>query len=243
MKWINRINKENFDTSFDLKSILTDSVYYPASGIDGRAIEGLSRYSYSFIHADYSKPRETVEIALRTRFEPVGYRLIGLKYISQNELTPNGFIPHNFPLKESEQQRINFLQDSIRDFTQFALWAVYELDSELTQNTSNKVKKFSVLHIGGEACATFDALYISNSINPLGVAILNPGEGYGDNWTVFTNPDYRFYKLIEYNVQNNQQTFPKYLFTNVRVENNCFWPNYEHFERNNILDCDTYVYE
>lgn len=42
MDWLNKITEENFVNSFNIKNILTDSVYYPASGIDGRAIEGLS---------------------------------------------------------------------------------------------------------------------------------------------------------------------------------------------------------
>ena len=238
MEWIDEINKENFDESFNLKNILTNSVYYPASGIDGRAIEGLSNYSFSFVHTDYSIPQTTVETALRNHFHPVGYELIGLKYISREELTPNGFTPHDFTLKESEKQRMHFLHDSIRNFTPFALWAVYELESN--HKSENKANKFSLLHIGGEACATFDALYLGNKINPLAITILNPGEGYGDNWTIFRNPDYRFYRLIEYNVNNNQLLFPRYLFTNMDNEKKCFWPNYNFLNKNNLLSCNLY---
>ncbi|MBA7580284.1 hypothetical protein ES708_22175 [subsurface metagenome] len=135
---------------------------------------------------------------------------------------------------------MHFLQNSVRNFSPFALWAVYELD---TQNPSGKINRFSILHIGGEACATFDAIYIGNKINPLAVVILNPGEGYGDNWTIFRDPAYQFYKLIEYNVQNNNQNFPRYLFTNIYLANNCFWPNYNLLNRDNILGCDTYINE
>jgi len=238
MEWIEKINSENFDSSFNVKDVLNNSVYYPASGIDGRGIEGLSMYSCSFIHADYSMPQETVNTALRADFIPVGYNLVGLRDILEDELTPNGFISHNLPLNEHEQNRIHFLQHSIRNFTPFALWAVYELDYNETKNITAKINKFSILHVGGEACATFDALYIGYKINPLAVVILNPGEGYGDNWTIFRDSNYRFYKLIEYNVQNNHQRFPRYLFTN--TTRNCFWPNYQLINRNNILGCDTY---
>lgn len=228
MKWIDKIKEQNFNESFDIKNILIDSVYYPASGIDGRAIRGLSNYSNSFIHVDYSEKKETVENALRSDFIKVGYRLMGLKHISRYELTPKNIITHDFHLMESEQERINFLKNSIQNLTPFALWAVYELDSSLTHKTSNKVKRFSLLHIGGEACATFDALYVSNKMNPLAIAILNPGEGYGDNWTSFRETDYRFYKLIKYNVHNNDTNFPKYLLTNMCGESDCFWPDYNH---------------
>ncbi len=241
MDWLNKITEENFVNSFNIKNILTDSVYYPASGIDGRAIEGLSEFSSSFIHCDYSVSQEQVQNALQENFKLVGYKLIGLKYISKNELTPNDFIPHNFPFNEIEKERSHFLQNSIKNFTPFALWAVYELDDNSTHKTKDKVKKFSILHIGGEACATFDALYIGNKINPLGIAILNSGEGYGDNWTLFKDTNSQLYKLIEYNVQNNQKNFPKYLLTNSNKTQNCFWPDYQYLNTTVML-CDTFEY-
>jgi len=243
MSWIENITKENFTKSFNLKEILNNSVFYPASGIDGRAIEGLSLFSNSFIHVDYSIPRETVETALRTHFECAGYNLIGLKFVSENELTPNGFDPHNFPLQVSEKERMHFLQDSVRNFKPFALWAVYQLDTtKYKPGTAGRANRFSILHIGGEACATFDALYVGNKINPLAVAILNPGEGYGDNWTIFRDPDYRLYRLIEYNCRNHQEKMPRYIFSNICLANNCFWPDYKHLERNMILACDIFQY-
>ena len=42
MKNIDKITQENFNESFNIEDILTDSVFYPASGIDGKDIECLS---------------------------------------------------------------------------------------------------------------------------------------------------------------------------------------------------------
>ena len=241
MEWIDKINTKNFNISFDLKSILTNSVYYPASATDGKPIEGLSRFSFSFIYADYSLQKEQVENALKTEFELIGYRLVGMRYVSDNELIPNGITPQRFPLNESEKERMHYRQESIRNLDPFALWAVYELDSELIKKNSEKISRFSILYIGGEACTTFDKLYVYNKINPLAVAILNSGEGCGDNWTHFNDPDYRFYKMIEYNALNNYQAYPKYLFTNMCSEISSFWPNYKLKKRNHRLEC--YLYE
>ena len=88
------------------------------------------------------------------------------------------------------------------------------------------MRSFLILHIGGEACATFDAIYVSNKINPKAIAILNPGEGFGDNWTQLRNPDYRFYKLLELNANSYGQAWPNYLYTNMCAADACFWPNY-----------------
>lgn len=240
MDWLNGINSDNFESSFNITNIVKDSVFYPAAGTDGRAIQGLSKYSRSFVHVDYSVPKETLETALRTHFEPVGYRMIGLKEITEKELTPNGYQPNNYPLQESEKERMHFLNDSIRNFTPFAIWAMYELDDSLTGSTNGKIDKFSVLHIGGEACATFDAIYVGNKMNPLAVAILNPGEGFGDNWTQFRNPDYRFHKLLELNATKFNQVWPKYLYTNMCAADNCFWSNYKDQNSKTWNECHTF---
>ena len=125
--------------------------------------------------------------------------MIGLRYIPESEINPNGFTPNNFPIKDSENERIAYLDQAIKSHKPFCYWAIYEIDETLTGSIAGKIKKFSLLHIGGEACATFDALYVNNDINPRAVALLNPGEGYGDNWTIFTDPGYRLFKLVQLN--------------------------------------------
>ena len=94
---------------------------------------------------------------------------------------------------------MDFMTKAKNTHKPFCFWAIYEIDETLTGRTTGKIKKFSLLHIGGEACATFDALYFRNDINPRAVAILNPGEGYGDNWTIFTDTEYRLFRLMQLN--------------------------------------------
>nr|WP_315195350.1 hypothetical protein [uncultured Flavobacterium sp.] len=231
MNWINTITPENFENSFNLKEILKNSTFYPASGIDATDIEGLSACTNSFVHADYSFPENEVKRALNEDFTAVGYKLIGLKYISEKEWTPNGFKPNNFPLKDSEKERLNYLEQAKKSQNQFCYWAIYEIDETLTSKTTGKINRFSLLHIGGEACATFDALYVNNGINPTGVAILNPSEGYGDNWTKFTDPEYRLFGLMQLNSEKNNVSLPEYVFTNMVNDGICFWPNYELIDK------------
>lgn len=248
MNWINKITPENFEESFDLNEILKNSTFYPASGIDATNIEGLSAHTNSFVHVDYSIPENEVKRALTEDFRAVGYKLIGLRYIPESELTPNGFTPNNFPTKGSEKERIGYLDNAIKSHNPFCFWAIYEIDETLTGSTAGKIKKFSLLHIGGEACATFDALYFGNDINPRAVAILNPGEGYGDNWTIFRDPEYRLFKSMQLNSEKNTVSLPQYLFTNMASGENCFWPNYKLIDRQTFYrsainqndDCCTY---
>jgi hypothetical protein len=231
MNWIDNITLENFEESFDLNEILKNSTFYPASGIDATNIEGLSEYTNSFVHVDYSIPKNEVERALNEDFSTVGYKLIGFKCVTESELTPNGFAPNNFPFKDSEKERMDYMTTAKSTHKPFCFWAIYEIDETLTGRTTGKIKKFSLLHIGGEACATFDALYVSNNINPKAVAILNPSEGYGDNWTKFRDPEYRLFRLMQLNSEKNRIGLPEYVFTDSTLDGNCFWPNYKLIDK------------
>jgi hypothetical protein len=156
-----------------------------------------------------------------------GFNLIGLRHISSEELTPNGFQMHGEPLNEHEINRLNddFIKRRFRgvEITPFAFWAIYE---EIAEPNI----RFSLLHIGGEACATFDAFYVNNKINPIGVAIFSPSEGYGDNWTLFTNPTFRFYQLIKYNQNVNGAIMSKYLLTDAVYGMESFWNGYIFYQ-------------
>jgi hypothetical protein len=231
------ITSDNFNERFIISEIIKNSVFYPAAGIDGSAIECLSNQYCSFVHVDYSTPREVVEPGMRNHFAGVGYDLIGIKHVSRDELTPNGFNPRDFVKNEHERTRLeaDFIRDRFnhRNFTPFALWAVYELNPLKTGKTEGKASRFSLLHIGGEACATLEAIYLNNRINPKCVAIISPGEGYGDNWTVFRSPEFRLYQTLHFNTTNNNANMPSELLTNMSLsdDESCFWPNFNFQDR------------
>jgi hypothetical protein len=232
MVTIDKITQDNFNVSFNIVDILTDSVFYPAAGVDARDIECLSNLSNSFVHVDYSTPMEVIESSMRNHFAGLGYELIGLKHVSRLELTTNGFQPQKFIFNDHEKERLemDFINDRFyfRNFIPFAIWAVYELNPNKTGLTRGKIKRFSLLHIGGEACETLEAIYIGNKINPRAVSIISPGEGYGDNWTIFRDPEFRLYQNLIYNSRINNIAMPEFLLTNMALSEKepCFWPEY-----------------
>jgi hypothetical protein len=234
MRKINEITRENLQNQFDLKDILEGSLFYPSSGTDTSDIECLSMSNQSFVHVDYSIPRNEVESVMRNNLRRIGYDLIGLKYVSKEELTPNGFTQANFQLNEYERERleIDFIRDRFygRNFTPFVWWAVYELNPTNIKTNVHRSKRVSLLHIGGEACATFEALYVQNKINPSTVAIIMPGHGYGDNWTVFPDPEFRLYQSIKRNALKNKAEMPKTLLTGHTFgdKTHCFWPDFKY---------------
>ncbi len=83
------------DAGFPLEDLLRDSLYYPASGDDGSAVELLGGVVHSFIHSDYRAPVEELEASMRQRVSPniddqgfVGYRCLFTRRIEGEHLLP-----------------------------------------------------------------------------------------------------------------------------------------------------------
>jgi hypothetical protein len=228
------ITKTNFVDSFDVSFIHGNkSVFYPASGLDTSSVSYLFPEFDSFVHVDYSHSESQVSNFMETAFIPLGFKLIGMRHITERMLTPSGFHPMPFTPNRHEISR---LQDRhIRDrfygvgFKPFARWALYEKEtSPLEMKTESR--RFSLLHLGAEAMATFEALYLGYRKNPRAICIIKPSEGYGDNWTIFRDPEFRFHKMIVQNYSNNQSPMPKVLLTDTTEGPNhtCFWPGYQN---------------
>lgn len=228
------ITAENFHRMFDIRDIVQNSVYYPASYIDMQDIKYLSDKYASFIHADYSTPRHRIESNMRTALLEFGYELIGLRYVAKEEITPNGFHPYYIPFHPLELER---LQDHIyrdryqfRNFQPFALWAVYELNPDKAPNNKGRANRISLLHIGGEGAATLDALYRHNRTNPAAVCLINSSEGgFGDNWTYFRRPDLRFHQILQVNAREFGVPMPEYILAEMpnHPDYPFRWPDYD----------------
>ena len=169
-------------------------------------------------------------MAMRRDFYHVGYDVVGILEIPASELTPRRWQPSISSQSEFEQQRMVFL-DSLPSFSRhtkpFALWGIYRLRKNCGAQ-ERKAEMFSLLHIGGEACATFDALYVNRAYRPKAVCLLRPGHGYGDNWTNFYAPGDCLYRLMQ------MTGLPEYLMQAVGLQ----WPGYAPFPIQETFDMD-----
>lgn len=226
---LEHITSENINNQYDLKSILKNSVFYPASGLDGTPIEAFSSYTNSFVYVDYSFKKRNILNALKNDFKEIGYQLIGIKEINHEDLTPEELKDYKYDYNEHEIDRFSekTLKKRYNDAVKnsYGFWAVYELQ-ENASNSQKKNKRMSILHIYGEAIHFFIKSYGFYSINPLAIALIYPGEGYGDNWTIFRSTEYKLYKTLLSNKNIHKQKMPQFILELCSDNKCCFGDEY-----------------
>ena len=165
---------------FPLQELLKDSFYYPSCGFDGGIVRdcntiGRELKIVSFIYCDYA----TGEQAFREEHNTfLGYSILGSRSVKHSELTPNGWFPQ-FP----RNFNLQYYQRYKDTWQPFINWTVYERNEN--RGDEHGPKRFSLLYLGGEGVATYQALFWSNKTWPKALAIIQPGTGFGLNWTDF----------------------------------------------------------
>jgi len=158
-----------------IRELLESSVFYPACGIDGDPVKYLGGNFHSFVYVDYGVGRETLGHELHS-FR--GYRILAARSVTQSEIAPHGWTPR-FPPDYTPKR------PAPRSWMEppFATWAVYERLPDFSR--THGPDRFSLLYVGGDGTETFQALYHTNDATPAVVAIIQPGTGFGGNWTDF----------------------------------------------------------
>ncbi|WP_164104439.1 hypothetical protein [Candidatus Laterigemmans baculatus] len=180
-----------------VRDVLAGSVYYPASGFDGDPVKFLGGNFHSFVYVDYGIGREQLLENLEA-FR--GYRVASYREVTERELTPNGWNP--IPPQAGEGS--SRMPDG-RIKPPFGVWSIHKRTEEY--GPEHGPERFSLIYIGGDGVATFQALYHGNRVAPAVLAIIQPGTGFGGNWTDFEDPD----AVLARSVLGNESGVPEYL--------------------------------
>ena len=211
---------------FPVRALLYNSVYYPASAFDGGVIRdcNVNRKDWnvlSFVYVDY---KETQRSLSETEM-PRGYRLLGMRQLKEEELVPNGWTPQLPPNLDIERYQRMAMPYSRRHA--FATWMVFERLPEFGED--HGPERFSLIFLGADGVATYQALYWTNGMCPRAIAIIQPGTGFGGNWTDFFKKGAPLY----WTVSHNPAGMPEYVYCG-------FWartstdandtPNFDNFD-------------
>ena len=204
---------------FNIKNILDDSLYYPSASFDGDPIKYFMGNIFSFIYVDFGVSREDLNEDIKDHnFR--GYHIIHKQNISQNELTPNGWTVHIQPKRFEKNPENDSYPDWIKE--PFCEWVIFERDED--KDETHNPKRFSLLYLCADGVAAYQALFLSNNTKPKIIAIIQPGHGFGGNYTNFRNRK----EIFAISVFHNHDLLPDYII-------NGGWGNRESY-KNPIWD-------
>jgi len=203
---------------FPLLKILKDSLYYAASGFDGDPVKHMLGYFFSFVYVDYHRSHEQLMREIEGRgFK--GYRLLGWRSVTREELVPNGWTPA-YPRRSDgnpNRYRSLFMQP-------FCDWCVFERTPGTLE--SHGPARFCLLFLCGDGVATFQALYRGNHTFPRGVAIIQDGSGFGYNWTSFRREGGIFYRSVMENPYGQPEVLLNGGWGDLSGYHDPIWPEY-----------------
>ena len=220
--WLTNLTPETIKHDpFPLRELLRDSLYYPSCGFDSDPIKHIGGNVLSFVYVDYGHTRDVFMNALHFS----GYDLVASRFVTENELAPGGWRPPVLrPIDGDPKQGHEHIK------APFCLWAVFQRRGDFP--VTHGPLRFSLLFVCADGAATFHALYVANSIAPKAVAVIQPGHGFGYNWTDFTNPTQIFARLV---LQNPAGQPEMLLYRGLGHERDAYeetcWPVYQYFVR------------
>lgn len=228
--WLQKLDPTTLSPAdFSLCQILEHSLYYPAAGTDGRPVQFLGGFIHSFIYVDYGLGESVVDEEVKT-FGFSGYHLAASVKLDERHITPDGWRPV-VPQKYQSQIK-SFLSMSESRFVEqrpFAKWFIFDRDEGLAD--THGPQRFSLVHLCADGVAAYQALYYTHKTAPEVLAIIQPGTGYGGNYTDFRNPEGFFAWVV---LQGNGSNIPEYLVCGGLLMDytEAFWPEAypEHVE-------------
>ena len=188
---------------FPLKPILTNSLFYPASGVDDRPVQYLCGHIHSFVYADCGVDRADLIEAQPYK----GYDVERRDDVRMEELYPNGREPLQLIPQDTAGCDLERAMENWKPF--FAIWTIYRRRHDL--NDDHGPERFSLLFICDDGPTVFHNLYKRQNCSPDCLAIIQPGTGFGCNWTDFRNTA----RILGREVLQNPFGVPNYLLQDV----------------------------
>jgi hypothetical protein len=188
--------------------ILADSVYYPACGFDGRPVQYLAGYCHSFIYVDWFIAESDVMQALSADGAFRGYELVNVQHLSMEELVGvHRWSPE--PVDRNLDGDPDYHSGNRKPY--FAIWAIFDRMPGISD--AYGPFRLSLLFICGDGVRTFESLYNSNGVRPAVVAIVQPGDAFGGNWTSYGDERKIFCRVV----LQNPNGIPGHLLVGGRV--------------------------
>lgn len=213
-----------------LKELIENSAYYPSCWFDGGVIKHCNENLQdegicSFIYCDYAPEEDDVVSRASTGIR--GYHVFAHRTVGMEEIGAEEPLPIDFAISAYEESR---LYDLIKNKPEnlYCHWLVMERDADFGEE--HGPERFSLLYIRGEGVATYAGLYCAHKVSPKVLGIIQPGHGFGGNWTNYSDPQACLYSFL----RSNPAGMPSYVFyggIGIDGYEDLNWPDYEIVDR------------
>ena len=187
-------------------------VYYPGSALEGSPIHvfNSAHAAHVYFYIDYGFTKDEIR-RLMSKKIPAGYHIY-----DEPEVTERDLLPHapQYHLNQEEQRYVMEQYQTVHVPTRnsFSFLKIYERDKSL--GDEHGAERFAVLFLGGDAIATFDAIFGNTNARPFACVLGNYGfdgsyEGFCDG------------SLLE-TLAKRINRLPKYLI----CDKECPWSGY-----------------
>lgn len=186
-------------------------VYYPGPGEDGHAVKlfGASHAAHCFVYADYGQLWRNLEQDLDRTNAFRGYVPLGRIHLREQDLVPSQWVPH------ITWEQLGRVDPHGATLTPFAFLQV--LERAPTLDDAHGAQRLAVLFVGGDAHATYDALFCQRASLCRPFAVLLQDHGFSGNYSNF-GPGGLTHKIAQ-----RTGIYPEWIVTDAKST----WTGYE----------------
>jgi len=188
--------------------IVKNSVYYPACGFDGDVTNLCMGYSHSFIYVDnlsYSN-----NATKKTVYENINHpkNFGGFKKIHQQEYSYEQMLgTHPISEEKAISDIDGYSEGGFAPQAFFAILTIFEsstgVDREFTQPERATIhhiyERMAFLYICDDGCRAYEKLFQSHLEKPKAIAMIQPGNAFGGNWTNYYDEQQIFSRIVHKN--------------------------------------------
>jgi hypothetical protein len=165
-------------------------------------VQILSGFVHSFVYVDYGIKIKALEAELAQGF--AGYNLVGIRSLSRADLEPAGWVRRFWPTPDELGTRVGPEMDPS---AAYALWTVFERNADRDDDWG--AERFSLLFLYADGAAAYEPLFRARQLAPSMVCMIQPGTGFGGNWTDFYCPTAFFHRVV----MSAPGPYPAYIMT------------------------------
>lgn len=166
---------------------LSESFFYPASGLDFEPLKRFSHVCRTFVYVDWNLEPDAVEEAVQSLAGDLVLHGVP-EVVRPEELMPSVAVPQavampqGFRLSPYEQQAYQHRRE-----TSVAGRSPWARRFQLIRSFGDVARELSLLYIAAEGLATYAALYGQHEA-PLILCTIQSGPGFGLGWTHLERP-------------------------------------------------------